>query len=348
MQNISVALTSCGGKVIPGIVECLRAESEYDFHVVGVDMDERAVGKYFVDAFYSVPHGLSEKYIDCMLDVTRREDVDVIVPLSDEEARSLSKAQERFVEEGVSIVCSDHETVSMASNKGTLLSALEREGVEVPDFDEVSTLSELDRTIEALGYPDRDLVLKPAQARGGRGFWRLTNDRNERELTLGERCLQTISYETLRSMLDGEESLPPLVVMEYLGGTDYNVDVLADDGEAVYTMPIERIEPDAGPVEVGHIVHNEQIDVMADQITSALEFNYNINIELAYRTPDDQGNPLVYEINPRVSGPIAMHAEAGVNLLLYGILMSLGKSVPRNEEYVDTLSHRCWREVYPK
>ncbi len=345
-ERIGVLLTSCGGLVIPGMVECLRAEKDYDFHIVGVDMRAQAVGAHFVDRFHTVPGGLDPAYPEAILEVAQQENVDVIVPLSDEEVLGLCQHRERFAREGIAVLCSDVEATETSSDKGKMLTFLQERGVPVPGFYCPTSLVEMDEAIESLGYPEQEVVLKPTRARGARGFWILSEKHNGQDLILKERCLQRLPYPVVRSLLAERPNLPPVVVMQYLRGLDFNVDVLAWQGETLYCIPIQRIVPDAGPVQVGRIVHDGRIDAMVEQTVAAFGFSYNVNVELAYPDDADQGDPLVYEINPRVSAPIAAHRVAGVNLLLFGILLALGQEVPRNLSYEKVTMQRCWREVY--
>jgi len=134
--------------------------------------------------------------------------------------------------------------------------------------------------------------------------------------------------------------------MEYLEGPDFNVDCLSVDGESEYQIPIRRVKPDAGPVQVGETTHDSRVQNMAKEICDTFEFEYNTNVEVAYPTNHQGQDPLVYEINPRVSGPIATHKAAGVNLLLYGILSALDREVPLDEDFDEIRVNRCWQELY--
>lgn len=345
-DRIGVMLTSCGGLVIPGIVACLRAEGDYAFHIIGVDVDAQAVGAHFVDGFHTVPAGLDPAYPERILELAQQEDVDVIVPLSDEESLGLSGHRDRFAEKGIRVLCSDMKAVDIASDKGKMLKFLQTKGVPTPEFFCPTSLKMMDEAVESLGYPEREIVLKPARARGARGFWILSEKRNGQDLILKERGLQRLPYPIVRSLLAERPALPPLVVMQYLSGADFNVDVLSWQGETLYCIPILRIVPDAGPVQVGRIINDAAIDAMVEKIIAAFGFSYNINVELAY--PDKTRNqmPLVYEINARVSAPIAAYRAAGVNLLLYGILLALGREVPKNKPYKSITMRRCWQEIY--
>jgi hypothetical protein len=155
-----------------------------------------------------------------------------------------------------------------------------------------------------------------------------------------------LPYRVVRSLLAEWPALPRVMVMQYLRGPDFNVDVLAWQGETLYCIPIQRIVPQAGPVQVGRIVHDSRIDAMVEQTVAAFGFSYNVNVELAYPDEAGDGIPLVYEINPRISAPIAVHRAAGINLLLFGVLLARGREIFRGLPYREITMQRCWREVF--
>ncbi len=345
-MQITVLITSCGGEIIPGIIDCLRSEPDYDFKIIGVDMDNDAVGQRFVDSFYTVPGGLEDEYITRVLEIVETEDVDVIVPISDQETRSLSKDKDAFHAVGAEVLTPDGEAVEISSDKGSMLEYLDNKGVNVPKYRLPNTFEELDEAVSSLGYPEKKVVMKPRRQRAARGFWILSDDRNTQDLLMNEKCLQTLPYEALRDLLIDKQSLPEVVVMEYLEGPDFNVDCLSIGGEAEYQIPIRRVKPDAGPVQIGETTHDSRVQNMAKEICDTFEFEYNTNVEVAYPTDSQKRDPLVYEINPRVSGPIATHKAAGVNLLLYGILCAIGCDIPENKDFDEIRVHRCWQEIY--
>lgn len=345
-MKITALITSCGGEIIPGIIECLRSEPGYDFRLIGVDMDDDAVGQRFVDDFYTVPGGLDDKYIPHMREIVKAEDIDVIVPLSDQETRSLSKHKEEFRTIGAEILTPDGEAVETASDKGSMLKYLDDKGINVPEYHLPRSFEELDQAVSELGYPRKKVVIKPRRQRAARGFWLLSDERSTQDLVMSEKCLQTLPYDALKNLLTDKQSIPDIVVMEYLAGSDFNVDCLSVDGKAVYQIPIRRVKPDAGPVQIGETTHNSRVQNMAKEICDTFEFEYNTNVELAYPTDQREGEPLVYEINPRVSGPIATHEAAGINLLVYGIISALGENIPLNDDFDEIRVNRCWQELY--
>lgn len=343
---ISVIITSVGGEIIPGIIDALRSEDSYEFKIVGVDMEEDAVGQKFTNEFYTVPGGLESGYISRMVDISKREKIDVIVPLSDQETRSLSKNKDEFRSIGTEILTPNGESVEISSDKGSMLEYLDENGVSVPDYYLPNSFEELDQAVSELGYPEKKVVMKPRRQRSARGFWLLSDERSTQDLAMNEKCLQSLPYNSLRDLLTDKQSMPNVVVMEYLEGPDFNVDCLSVRGETVYQIPIRRVKPDAGPVQIGETIHNSQVQSMAKEICNSFEFEYNTNVELAYPTDKQEHEPLVYEINPRISGPIATHKAAGINLLLYGILTSLDEDIPLNKDFDEIRVNRCWQELY--
>jgi len=345
-MQITTIITSCGGEIIPGIIDCLRSEPQYNFEIIGVDMDDDAVGQHFVDKFYTVPGGLEDEYIPRMRDIVETEAVDVVVPLSDQETRSLSKHKDVFHASGAEVLTPDREAVEISSDKGSMLEYLDENGVRVPEYRLPNSFEELDEAVAELGYPDKKVVMKPRRQRSARGFWILSNERSTQDLVLNEKSLQTLPYESLKQLLADKPSLPEIVVMEYLGGPDFNVDCLSVNGESKYQIPIRRVKPDAGPVQIGETTHDPRVQNMAREICDTFEFEHNTNVEIAYPTNNQRHDPLVYEINPRISGPIATHKAAGVNLLLYGILNALNQEFPLDGEFDKIRVNRCWQELY--
>lgn len=347
-ESITVLLTSCGGIPVPGMVDSLHSDEEFRFRVVGVDVRADAVGRHIVDTFHTVPSGSEPDYAEVLLKIAISEGVDVILPLSDEEVLGLAPHKERFRKNGIKVACSEQDVVETATDKGRMLQFLEGRDVPVPQFAVPETLEELDRAVDELGYPEKEVVLKPTRARGARGFRIFSDLRRGADVALGDRCMQRLPYPLFRSMMEGETVLPGVVVMEYLGGTDYNVDVLAEGGKTLYCMPMVRVVPDAGPVQVGRIVHDPLVSETVEPIIEAFGFDYHVNVEMAYRSNGDNGPPLLYEINPRVSAPIVGHRMAGVDLLKFGIIQALGRPFPTDLPFKDILMKRCWREVYAK
>ncbi len=320
-MGICVLLTSVGGLVAPGIIDNLRNHPEV-FRIIGTDVRNEAIGFYMVDQAHVVPRGDDPNYLPRLWEIIQQEGVDVIIPCSDEEALAFSAEKQLLKDAGVVVLCSPHPVTSLAVDKGSMLNFALQHGIPVPKFSLPTTIRELFRGAKELGYPVRPVVIKPRRGRGGRGVRVLKEEVN----VLGTRDSREMKLEWLVDALRGEEPFE-IVLMEYLPGEDYSVDVLADRGRLLGVVPRIRIEAILGPSRVGQIVRNQEVVDIVESVVKAFGFDSNVNIQLKYSAPPDE-RPMIYEINPRVSGTIVASTAAGVDLLYHGIRLALGQDLP--------------------
>lgn len=339
MNEIRIILTSVGGLVAPGIIKSFKREAIENnerLFIVGIDMQKEAVGYHFVDKSYVVPKGDSKDYTTILMEIAEKNDIDVIIPCSDEELLSISKEKYNFVKKGIIPICSDYETVYKANDKGLMLKFLREKNVPVPKFYLPTNIEDVEDAAKELMYPFNPIVVKPRLARGGRGFKII----EERINLLSNNSLK---LEHLIDILKSYEKFPEIVLMEYLPGEEYSVDALAYNGEPLYIIPRKRIKALGGPSIVGEIVQNDDVKEMVDKIIKAFCFHLNVNIQLKY---SKEKVPLVYEINPRVSGTIVANDAAGINLLYYGIKLAMGHEIPKYKPIRNVKMLRYFEEVF--
>jgi len=95
-EKITVPIT---GSVSPGIAETIyslrKSPENVDVRIVTCDMRDNVVGKYLADAFYVVPQAQDSGFINAVLEICEKEDVDVILPqvTSDKRVECLCKVQ---------------------------------------------------------------------------------------------------------------------------------------------------------------------------------------------------------------------------------------------------------------
>ena len=321
-MTICILLTCVGGLVAPGIIDNLRQLPEVS-RIIGTDLFEGAIGFYMVDEGYVVPRGDSPEYIHVLSDIIKREAVDVVIPCSDEEVLTLSRYKESFDGKGTAILCYPYNITSIAIDKGSMLTFLQEQGVPVPRFYLPQDTAELVQAAKKLGYPSKPVVVKPRLGRGGRGFKILQEEVD----VLGSRDSQVMRLEWFVDAVQQHEPLK-VVLMEYLPGDDYSVDVLADKGRLLFIVPRKRIKAILGPSQLGEVFWNQEIVDLVKLVVKTFGFDSNVNIQLRYSEPPNI-YPKVYEINPRVSGTIVAGTAAGIDLLDYGIKHALGLELPK-------------------
>ena len=316
INNANVLVTSVGGLVAPGIIENLRRIPEVS-RIVGVDASLDAIGFFMVDKSYVVPRGDENGYMDVLWSIIKTESVNLIIPASDEEVLTLSSHEISLREEGVAVLCPPFDIVSMVTDKGCMLKHLREKGFSVPKFYLPKTKKEVVEAAKALGYPEKPVVVKPRRGRGGRGVIVV----KEKDFqVLKARGLVQMKLEWILDILSAEE-ISEIVLVEYLPGDEYSVDILADQGRVLFIMPRKRIKAILGPSQVGEIDWNEEVIDVVTALVQKCKFHSIANIQLKYSY---YGKPLITEINPRISGTIVASVAAGVNLIQEGIRHAFG------------------------
>lgn len=346
MKPIKVILTCAGGLESVGKIESLKSVKERKVTVVGTDMDKDTPGSHVADKFYTVPSGDSPDYIDAMLRIAKKEGVDVILPASQNEIISLSKNKALFEKIGTAVACSSHESIAASSDKGLLYEFLKKRGLPYPKFYNVNSIDEFKHAVAKLGYPAKQVVMKPRLTSGSRGFRIIKSGVDEKELLLGHKPADNVYADMpeLERIL-GSGKFPGLVVSEYLPGKEYSIDVLARNGESLIIVPRVRDRVMHGISIAGTVEKNAEVEAVVKPIVKAFGFDYNVNVQLK---GSDDGRLLPYEINPRISGTIAAATGAGANLIYFGAKLALKEEIPKVSVKYGTKMIRYWREMYTR
>ncbi|APE95102.1 ATP-grasp domain-containing protein [Halodesulfurarchaeum formicicum] len=341
-EDVTILMTGAGAPGASGIIRSLRSVDERAIRIVGVDMDPDAYGFGLVDEHYTVPAGSDEEYVRRIADIATVEDVDVVLPLTTDELQPLAADRDAVP---ATVMVSDPEGLRAANDKAALYDFLATNGFDAaPDFRRVADEASFVEAVEALGYPDRPVCFKPTVASGMRGFRVLDEGTDRVTRLLDEKPGEAVTtLEEVRPVLSEADPFPDLVVMEYLPGEEYSVDLLAMDDEVGPVVPRTRSRTRAGITFQGIVEDNEPLIEEATAISKQLGLEYNINLQFKY---DADGTPKIIEINPRVSGTIIMCVGAGANLPYLGVKYALDESIPPVDVRWGTQMTRYWNELF--
>ncbi len=325
MDSVTLLMTCVGGQLSPWLLKALKASSRVTVRIVGVDGSADALGRTFAEAFHQVPMGDDPDYPEHILDLCRREHVDVLFPTSDEEALALAMHVDTFAAEGVKVSCPPATMAPLMRNKADMYDHLAGLGLPLPEYHRIADVDGVRRAAEALGYPGRDFVIKPTVARGGRGVWVISS----RVPTMAERnaglAIDALDLETYLGSV-GDGPFTELMAMPMLPGSMFDVDVLADaGGRPHYLVPRRRYHVRTTPFRGCWLEPHPGVLELAAKAQDALLlpnlFDYDIIL-------DAEDRPWLLEVNPRMSASVAVSVMHGVNLLEFTVLMLLGRKVP--------------------
>ena len=290
MRPITVLLTASGSPGTAALVRALRENGERDVRVVGVDMSERSVGRHLCDAFALVPPGDDPGFADAVRSVVEAERVDAVLPQSSYDLPGLAAARDGFP---VPVLVSSTETVRRSNDKAETYGLLRDLGLPAPDFRRARGGDAIADAARDLGYPDRDVCVKPAFSSGSRGFRILSAEADRHAQLLANRpgVAEALRLEELVELLGGSDT--ELLVMELATGDERTIDGIADGRRVVLGHPKTRESLRAGLAMYFVTLADDALMELAGRIVEALEIEHFFNIQLV--------GEHVIEVNPRIS-----------------------------------------------
>lgn len=344
MNGITVLITAAGNVFMPGTTACLKQNGERPIRLIGADMNDDPTMLEMVDRYYPVPRGDDPAYVNALLDICKRERVDVLLPIMSVELEALSQSKARFREIGTAVSVSDPAPLKIANNKLALFRFLEKNGFPCASYQEVKTVEQLEQAAYDLGYPEKKVCVKATHGSGSRGFRILDAHRSKLDLFLHEKpSASFVTLEELLTIFAEGEKMPELMVMEYLPGSEYTVDLLADNGTVLFNCCRRSTNMENSIMLDGVVENNRQVLDLCAGVTKTMGLDGNIGFDLRERA---DGTPLIMECNPRITAGIPAFAAAGVNLPYLNVKRLLGEPLPKAELQTGLKMKRRYMEMY--
>src|SRR4051794_11238771 len=312
MRDITALVTASGAPGTAALLRALRTNGERGVRIVGVDMSPQAVGRQFADRFYVVPPGSDPAFIDAVLDIVRRENIDVVLPQSSFDLLALAESRERFM--ATTVLVSPPDAIRTANDKAATYALLERLGLRAPAWRKVTGARALAAAAAELGYPDRPVCFKPVFSSGSRGF-RVLDASVDRAKQLFEERPGNLAMRIDDGLeLLPDEGGPDLLVMELATGRERTIDGIARSGQVELGHAKTRESMRAGPAMYFESPSDRWLVEVAQPIVAELGIEYFFNIHLV--------GDLVIEINPRIS---TIGSQEDLNLPYLGVKSALGE-----------------------
>lgn len=344
MNSITVLMTGAGAPGAPGILRCYRNNAERNIKVIGVDIKERVPTINALDALEKVPFAQSSDFIKTLLTICNKYNVKVIQPLVTRELEVFAQNIALLQKNGIQVCVSPLANLHIANDKGALLQELEKNMLYIPQYKLVTNPEEFKQACCQLGYPDMPVCFKPTHSNGSRGFRIIDDKKNKADLLFYEKPNSLyMSFDEAYQIIASMEKMPELIIMEFLSGKEYSVDMLVDHGKVLYCIPRLRLTMNGGISTSCIVENNQEVIEYCSVIAEKLKLHGNIGIQVRYSIDDKVG---ILEINPRVQGSIVACAAAGVNLPYYGIKLALHEAIPSVSVNWGVQMLRSWQEVY--
>lgn len=293
---MNLLLTSIGKRI--ELIEHLKT----CFRVVGVDASTMNPAKRFVNVFYQIPKCGEEGYVDALLEICRKEQVALLVPLYEPEFAVLDGARAKFEAIGVKLVLSDRRVLEICGDKRKTASFFKKYKIPAPKTFSEEEVEEIIAGKKA-AYP---LILKPVNGMGSEGIFRAGN---RKELAF--------FYEYA-----GDN----ILVQECVTGREYTMDVLCNfEGEPVYIVPRIRLEVISGEVSKSRVDMQERVIKETERLLVALKKEGCACGPMTIQCFFSEEENAIYfiEINPRFGGGVPLAFAAGADYA--GALEKMGE-----------------------
>lgn len=257
--------------------------------IIATDLSPYAPALYYADKQYLVPRIDDPKYIDTILNVCKKEQVNAVTTFIDPEIEILAKNRDKFCALGVEVLAPYEETAALCFDKYQMFKHLSKCGI--PTVMTWGTLDEFDDARKE-GKVDFPVFVKPRNGSGSVG------------------ARQVCSHETLAEAMKED---PSLIIQEFMDCLDLDADVYIDTvtHEAVSAFLKKKIETRIGGASKTISFKDEKLFEFIAQIVKNFKFNGPVDMDFFYRN----GQYYLSEVNPRFGGAYLHAYGAGVDFI---------------------------------
>lgn len=328
MKEVRILVTGVGSIASVSVCRCFKSVKERNIYVVGTDI-KKCVPNKNIDKYYQNKRYDDSDLINHLLDICKKEKINLIMPLVDGELYHIAKHREDFLKIGTIVCLNDAETIKLIQNKYELYKYLDYNNVAVPKTIIFNNIDEFINGCKELGYPENDVCYKPITSSGSRGF-RIISDNIDAEnyLFKDRPALNTLTYDYAVGLMKKVNKFPQMMLMEFLSGQLINVEVFAIKGEVkkliMYTFP-----RDDGNFLGGDVIFDDEVSKYCVKIISLLKLDGYFGIQLAY---SKDNIVKLLEINPRIHGSAIVSYFEDNNMPYFEIKYRLGEKIDFSNE----------------
>ena len=285
MEPLNILFTSAGRRFI--LIEHFKKilhDLRIPGNIVTADQSRLSAAAFAADSREQIVSVKSEEYIEQLLKLCKKHAIRLLIPLIDTELLVLAQNKERFAAEGITVLVSSPETITICRDKRNTAAFFAEAGFNTPTiFDPDILLKNA-----AVSYP---VFLKPAVGSSSIGATKINNP---------------------KELLFFKDYIASCIVQEYLVGQEFTLDILANfAGQVETVVPRLRIETRAGEISKGITVKNTELIDAGRRVVMALPDAVGCMTVQCFLTPD---NSVVFtEINPRFGGGYPLSMQAGAD-----------------------------------
>ena len=315
---MNILILSCGTR--NKIVQYMKRELSGRGRVIATDMSPNAPALYEADAFYLVPKITEPGYIDRVLEICRKEQIQGVFSLIDPELSLLAEHEQSFRQIGTTVIGSSYELCERTLDKWQMYLWLKEHGYACAGsyVDKEAFYRDVEKG--KISYP---VFVKPVRGSASIAITR-AEDR-----------------ETVEFLFSHGEGL---LIQEYLRGQEIGADCYIDmiSGETVSVFTKKKLVMRAGETDKGISFQDPVLFELIERFVKESGFRGQIDIDIF----ECDGVYHISEVNPRFGGGYPHAYEAGVNHMKYMVRNLEGKcNVPELGDYEEGIVMMKYNEI---
>ena len=285
--------------------------------VVATDANEYAPAIYDADKHYIVPPITANGYIDVILDICKKENIDGVLSLIDPELSLLAENEEKFNTVGTMVIGSSYELCEMSLNKMQMYEWLKGHGYNCARS--WKDKEEFYKAVDA-GQVTYPVFVKPYKGSASISISKVF-DRDTVELLFAHN--------------------EDLMIQEFLDGQEIGADVYIDmiSGEVVSIFTKKKIQMRAGETDKAVSFKDAALFDLIEKFVIEAGYRGQIDIDLF----EVDGSYYISEVNPRFGGGYPHAYESGCDHMKM-ILENLGGH--KNEPQIGNYEEGIWMMKY--
>lgn len=305
------------------VVEYFKKELDGKGKVVCTDCNPLAPTLYVADKHYIVPRIDNPEYLDVILDICKKENINGVFSLIDPELSFLAKNKDKFLEIGIISFVSDYKVVEICFDKYKMFKKCQDFGI--PTVKSYINLNDFNNDLKdgKINFP---VFVKPYNGSCSVNIQKITNI-NDLEFNMNK-------YNNL-------------MIQEYMDGTEYGVDVYVDmiSKEVISVFIKKKILMRAGETDKSVSIKDDDLFNLIIDFVKKMGFIGQIDIDVF----EKNGKFYISEVNPRFGGGYPHAYECGCNFPRYMINNLLKKSnEPAIGEYDENILMMKYLDVLIK
>lgn len=288
-NNINLLILSCGTRNL--LVRYFKENENGICRVIGTDCSVYAPALYETDAHYIVPRMTEPGYLDTILDICHKEQIDAVLPLQEDELSLIASHRTMFEDTGITPIVSEAGSVDLCRDKYAFYQYLRKH--DLPAITSCDSFEAFMKESES-GTMKLPVFIKPTHGCGSIGIQKVEH------------------LDLLQALCKYQDRMEDsYIIQNYADGEEFGADIYVDllTGKPVSIFVKKKLRMRAGETEKSVSFRDEKLFELIEKTIEPLQLAGPIDMDI-FRV---DGQYYISEINPRFGGGYPHAHNCGMN-----------------------------------